>query len=131
METPLLFLDISGGEFLVIMLVAFLVLGPKQLPQVARKLGRTMNEIKNVSNEITREFKEETRNITSELKSARESARAEVNDLKLDNILETDINQQPRRKNIFEDKPDMQDTVINQDNNIQTSENVNGETDNK
>ncbi|HLO90281.1 MAG: Sec-independent protein translocase protein TatB [Chloroflexota bacterium] len=129
MVTPLLFLDVSGGEFLIIMLVAFLVLGPKQLPQVARKLGRTMNEIKSMSNEITREFKDETKHIASELKAARESSKVEVNDLSVDlsNSLKVEP---PKRKNIFEDKPTSEVSVNNQSNNIQSVGNVNGETDN-
>lgn len=73
----LAFLDISGGELLVILLAAFFVFGPKRLPEIARKIGRTMNEIKSASNEITREFASETKAISSEIKAAREAIRIE------------------------------------------------------
>lgn len=92
LENTLLFLDISGGEFLVILLVAFFVFGPKKLPEIARKLGRTMNEIKSVSGELTKEFREETRSITQELKTARESARINSDNLNINNILDPDSN---------------------------------------
>lgn len=92
LENTLLFLDISGGEFLVILLVAFFVFGPKKLPEIARKLGRTMNEIKSVSGELTKEFREETKSITQELKTARESARINTDNLNINNILEPDSN---------------------------------------
>jgi len=42
----LLFLDVSGGELLIIMLVVFLVFGPEKMPEMARKAGRLMNQIK-------------------------------------------------------------------------------------
>ncbi len=106
LENTLLFLDISGGEFLVILLVAFFVFGPKKLPEIARKLGRTMNEIKSVSGELTKEFRDETRNITQELRTARESARINTEDLNIDKILE------PETKN-NKGKPDFIDNSKN------------------
>jgi sec-independent protein translocase protein TatA len=127
---PLLFLDISGGEFIVIMLVAFFVFGPKKLPEIARKIGRTMNEIKNVSSEITREFKDETKNITSELRAARESARIDATSLSIDNVLSDDDgknNQLPKRKNISDPKPPFDVSVSYDSNNNDDSLNVNPE----
>ena len=56
----LLFLDVSGGELLIIMLVVFLVFGPEKMPEIARKAGRLMNQMKKASSDLTREFKKET-----------------------------------------------------------------------
>jgi sec-independent protein translocase protein TatA len=78
----LLFFDISGGELLVIMVVAFLVFGPKKLPEIARKLGRVMNEVKKATNDITREFKEETDGIKNEFISARDDIKTETEKVK-------------------------------------------------
>lgn len=128
MGIPLLFLDISGGEFLVIMLVSFFVFGPKKLPEVARKIGRTMNEIKSVSNEITKEFREETKNITTEIKTARETARNSTIELEKNiNTIYNPENHLPGRKNISDDKPTVDVNVSIGDNNNQSSNNVNGE----
>lgn len=55
----LLFFDISGGELLLILFVAFLVFGPSKLPELARKLGKGMNEIRRASDEIKREIRKE------------------------------------------------------------------------
>jgi TatA/E family protein of Tat protein translocase len=74
----LLFLDISGGEFLIILVAVFFIFGPKKMPEIARKMGRTMNELKKASSDITREFREETNSIKNELLSARESVRRET-----------------------------------------------------
>jgi len=60
--------DIGFQEVIVIFLVALIVVGPKNLPQVGRALGRAfaefrraMTEVKDAveSSEVVREFKEE------------------------------------------------------------------------
>lgn len=55
----LLFFDLSSGEILLILFVAFIVLGPKRIPEVARTVGKAMNEMKRASagfkNEINKE----------------------------------------------------------------------------
>jgi sec-independent protein translocase protein TatB len=45
---------IGSSEFLVILIVAFLVLGPSHLPKVARTLGKAMGEFRRVSTEFQR-----------------------------------------------------------------------------
>ena len=74
----LLFLDISGGELLVIMLVVFLVFGPEKMPEMARKAGRFMNQMKKASNDLTREFKKETSSLQSEFDNAQSRVKEEV-----------------------------------------------------
>lgn len=44
---------------LLILFVAFLVFGPSKLPELARKLGKGMNEIRRASDEIKREIRKE------------------------------------------------------------------------
>ncbi len=66
----LLFLDISGGELLVILLVVFLVFGPDKMPEMARKAGRMMNQMKKATNDLTREFRKETAGLEEEIRSA-------------------------------------------------------------
>ena len=121
---PLLFLDISGGEFLFILIVAFLVFGPKKLPEIARKMGRTMNQIKSVSGELTREFTDQTKNITSELKAAMESARVEIDTPDLEKVLEQNDGERIkaiRQKNIQNNKPTFAEDVTNDSTSNTTS----------
>ena len=61
MYPVLLLFDISGGELLIILVIAFIVFGPSKLPELARKIGRGMNEIRRASDEIKREINKETR----------------------------------------------------------------------
>lgn len=56
MPALLLFFDISAGELMIILLVAFLVFGPSKIPEIARKVGRGMNEIRRASDEIKERF---------------------------------------------------------------------------
>jgi sec-independent protein translocase protein TatB len=41
--------NIGGGELIVILLLALIVLGPERLPGAARQVGRTMGELKRLS----------------------------------------------------------------------------------
>jgi Tat protein translocase TatB subunit len=41
--------SVGGGEILVILLVALIVLGPDKLPEAARKIGNVMGEVRRMS----------------------------------------------------------------------------------
>ncbi|MBK7212698.1 MAG: twin-arginine translocase TatA/TatE family subunit [Bacteroidales bacterium] len=75
----LLFLDVSGGELLVIILVVFLVFGPDKMPDIARKFGKAMNSMKKASNDLTREFRQETSGIRSEIQKTQAEVKDELN----------------------------------------------------
>jgi TatA/E family protein of Tat protein translocase len=66
MQFPvLLFFDISAGELIIILLVAFVVFGPSRIPEIARKIGRGLNEVRRASDEIKREISKETSKMES------------------------------------------------------------------
>jgi sec-independent protein translocase protein TatB len=50
--------NLGGGEVLVILLVALLVLGPAKLPEAARQVGRAMGEIRKVTAGFQRELQD-------------------------------------------------------------------------
>ncbi|MFI5322919.1 MAG: twin-arginine translocase TatA/TatE family subunit [Thermodesulfobacteriota bacterium] len=43
---------IGTSEILIILLIALLVLGPNEIPKIARMLGKGMREIERVKNEL-------------------------------------------------------------------------------
>jgi sec-independent protein translocase protein TatB len=49
--------NLGGGEILVILLVALLVLGPSKLPEAARQLGKAVAEFRKVSGGFQRELR--------------------------------------------------------------------------
>jgi sec-independent protein translocase protein TatA len=71
--TMLLFLDIGGGEILLILVVVFLIFGPSKLPEMSRKLGKTMNDLKRASNDIRREIQQGASEVTHDFKEAKRS----------------------------------------------------------
>ena len=70
--------NIGFSELIVVLLIAFLVVGPKDLPKVARWLGRMVKKLK----QLIREVKQETGwdDLEKELKDTNSS----VTDLKKD-----------------------------------------------
>jgi len=98
----LLFFDISGGELLIIMLVVFLVFGPEKMPEMARKAGRLMNQMKKASSDLTNEFKKETSVLQNEINAAHakvdeqiESVRREVNRTKAQVVNDMNVEAKP------------------------------------
>jgi len=65
-------LNIGPSEILVILLVAFIVLGPEKLPEVGRLLGRFYLELKRGIKEVEKEmWTEETERKKKQEKSSR------------------------------------------------------------
>lgn len=69
---------IGGFEVLLIFLIALLLFGSKQLPEMARLLGKGWGTIKRTTEEVRKEFEaqantveEETKEITNRLKEAK------------------------------------------------------------
>ncbi|MFP4469364.1 MAG: twin-arginine translocase TatA/TatE family subunit [Bacteroidales bacterium] len=57
------FFNISGGEIFIILLVVFVIFGPDKIPEIARWLGKGVNEIKKATSEIRDEIDRETKDI--------------------------------------------------------------------
>lgn len=53
--------DIGWSEILVIAVVAIVVVGPKELPRMLRTFGRTMGQVRKMSNDFRRQFDEALR----------------------------------------------------------------------
>jgi sec-independent protein translocase protein TatB len=49
----------SSPEMLFILLLALIVFGPKKLPEIARQIGRVLNEFKRASNEFRAQIETE------------------------------------------------------------------------
>lgn len=64
----LLFLDLGTGEVLLIVLAIFLVFGPGKIPEMARGLGKFVNEIKRASEDVKNEINREANRIEREEK---------------------------------------------------------------
>jgi sec-independent protein translocase protein TatB len=50
--------NVGGGELLVILLIALLVLGPDRLPGFARKAGKVLGEVRRISSGFQSEIRQ-------------------------------------------------------------------------
>ncbi|MDP2302701.1 MAG: twin-arginine translocase TatA/TatE family subunit [Ignavibacteria bacterium] len=53
-----MFSNIGAGEIIMIVLVALLLFGPKKLPEIARTIGKGMNQFKKSLHEVETEIKD-------------------------------------------------------------------------
>lgn len=49
------------SEIILLGIIALVVIGPKELPQLARTIGRFLNELKRSTNGLTEELREQAR----------------------------------------------------------------------
>lgn len=64
----LIFESIGTSELILIGIVALIILGPRKLPEVARKLGKIMNELRSTTTEFKETWEREV-NFDEEVKA--------------------------------------------------------------
>ena len=79
MSNYLLF--ISGGEVVLVMLLALLFFGSKAIPDIAKTLGKGMREFKKATNEIKREINEHSSGLTDDIKDITSTIKKETKDI--------------------------------------------------
>jgi sec-independent protein translocase protein TatA len=75
---------IGVGEMFVIAIIAIVVIGPKQLPDVARTIGKTIAMFKRTSNQLRDQMQEEVRKFQdmAEIKEFRSTVETEMYNIK-------------------------------------------------
>jgi len=69
---------LQGGEIIIILLVALVVLGPTRLPELARKLGNWTAELRAAARDIRRGLEDEV----ADLKKVGEDLKGPIDELK-------------------------------------------------
>lgn len=69
---------LQGGEIIIIALLALVVLGPKRLPELARKMGQWTSELRHAAREISRGLEAEVK----DLKAIGDDLKAPIDELK-------------------------------------------------
>lgn len=69
---------LQGGEIIIILLIALVVLGPTRLPELARKAGKLASELRQAARDVTSGLESEVQ----ELRQVRDELRGQVDDLK-------------------------------------------------
>lgn len=74
------FLNIGGGEFMVILLFILIFFGSKRLPELARSMGKGMRQIKDASESLKGEMMGSVRDVEREIYENRRSFTKEIDD---------------------------------------------------
>jgi len=73
-------LFISGAEVFVVMLVVLLLFGAKKIPELAKGLGKGMNEFKRATDDIKREINENE--TLQDIKDSTQDVANDINEFK-------------------------------------------------
>ncbi|HEY5889247.1 MAG TPA: twin-arginine translocase TatA/TatE family subunit [Acidimicrobiia bacterium] len=75
----------QGGELIIIMIVALIVLGPARLPEIARKAGEYAAELRKAAREIQRGLESEVaglKEVSDEWKGIKDDFKKPLGDIK-------------------------------------------------
>ncbi|MCO6501058.1 MAG: twin-arginine translocase TatA/TatE family subunit [Vicingus serpentipes] len=99
----------GGGELFIIVLVIIMFFGAKKIPELARALGKGMQELKNATNDIQREIKGNA-NPISEIKDAVD-IKKQMKDLMKDEPISNSSEEKTVQKENKEEKESVENTV--------------------
>ena len=75
-------LFISGGELVLVGMLALLFFGADAIPGIAKTVGKAMHEFKKASNEIQREINEHTSDIKKDINEVSSTVDKETSEIK-------------------------------------------------
>jgi len=76
-----MFLFISGAEIFIILVIVVMLFGADKIPELARGLGKGMQQLKNATNEVKKEITETAKNQGIDTSFTRD-VKKEVNKIK-------------------------------------------------
>jgi len=68
------------GEILIILVIAFLLFGPKQLPEVVRQVGKAVKGVKDTAEDLRKSVEPELNMIQQEVKTVEQDFQASIKD---------------------------------------------------
>jgi TatA/E family protein of Tat protein translocase len=69
---------LGAGEILIILVIAFLLFGPKQLPEVGRQVGKAIKSFKDTAEDLRKSMEPELNMIQQEVKMVEQDLQATV-----------------------------------------------------
>jgi sec-independent protein translocase protein TatB len=88
--------NVGGGEIVVILLVALIVLGPTRLPGVARQIGSFLTEVRRMSNQFKTELKDAMPEEMHDLKRDLDKTRRSLGSMTVDERIERQARERGR-----------------------------------
>jgi sec-independent protein translocase protein TatA len=74
----ILFLNLGGGEVILILFVILLMFGGKGIPSIAKTLGKGIREFKNATNDIQRDIHQSTGGLTQQVNEQIQEIKKEI-----------------------------------------------------
>lgn len=74
----ILFLNLGGGEVVIILFVILLLFGGKGIPTVAKTLGKTIREFKDAANGIQKDIMNSTGGMTEQINEHIQEVKKEI-----------------------------------------------------
>ena len=108
MKTVWLLFNFGGGEIFIVLLFVLLFFGSKQIPDIARALGKGLREIRNATDDIKREINDTARDV-----NVKKGFEEEVN--KTINEIKGSVSRQPKTRNTPPEKPEENDSSKEED----------------
>jgi len=71
---------LGAGEILIILVIAFLLFGPKQLPEVVRQVGKAVKGFKETAEDLRKSVEPELNMIQQEVKTVEQDFQASIKD---------------------------------------------------
>lgn len=71
---------LGAGEILIILVIAFLLFGPKQLPEVVRQVGKAVKGVKDTAEDLRKSVEPELNMIQQEVKMVEQDFQASIKD---------------------------------------------------
>jgi sec-independent protein translocase protein TatA len=75
---------LGAGEILIILVIAFLLFGPKQLPEVGRQVGKAVRGLKETADDLRKSVEPEINLIQQEVKMVEQDFQASVKEAEQD-----------------------------------------------
>ncbi len=69
---------LGAGEILIILIIAFLLFGPKQLPEIGRQVGKAVKGLKETADDLRSTVEPELNLIQQEVKMVEQDLQASV-----------------------------------------------------
>lgn len=90
MMFSILFLGIGGGELVMVAIVFLMLFGAKNVPDMAKSIGKGLKEFKKATDDIKREFAEGTSEITKDINDIKNDVESDTREII--NKVKKDIN---------------------------------------
>lgn len=71
---------LGAGEIFIILVIAFLLFGPKQLPEVVRQVGKAVKGFKDTAEDLRKSVEPELNMIQQEVKMVEQDFQASIKD---------------------------------------------------